>query len=111
MRHAAKQQANWPGADGKPQSYQGLTFARDPNAFSWHEALCLRQAANASFRALTSWIVISLLVAALAAGLVASGAATMTSVGAVAVAGLASLFFGYLECLKLIESSCEGRRM
>jgi hypothetical protein len=32
-------------------------------------------------------------------------------VGAVAVAGLASLFFGYLECLKLIESSCEGRRM
>ena len=48
---------------------------------------------------------------ALAAGLVASGSATMSGVGAVAVAGLASLFFGYLECLKLIESSCEGRRM
>jgi hypothetical protein len=49
-------------------------------------------------------------VAALATGLVVSGSATATSVAAVAVAGLASLFFGYLECLKLIACSCEGRR-
>jgi hypothetical protein len=33
----------------------------------------------------------------------------MTSVVAVALAGLASLYFGYLECLKLIECSCDGR--
>jgi hypothetical protein len=75
----------------------------------WHETLCLRRASSTSFRALTSWIIISVLAAALATALVASGAASAGNVAAVAVAGLASLYFGYLECLKLIECSCEGR--
>lgn len=115
MRYAAKQPGKWLGADGKASSFQGLVSARDLDAFhldafSWHQALCL-QATNASFSALTSWIVVSLLAVALAAALVVSGSATMSSVVAVAVAGLASLFFGYLECLKLVECSCEGRRM
>jgi hypothetical protein len=96
MGYAAKQPGN-------------PTFGRNQDAFSWHEALCLQHAANASFGALTSWLVISLLVAAFAAGLVAFGSATMTSAVPVALAGLASLYFGYLECLKLIECSCEGR--
>jgi hypothetical protein len=96
MEYAAKQQGN-------------LTLDRDRDTFSWHEALCLRQAASASFRALTSWLVVAFLIAAFAAGLVAFGSATMTSVVAVALAGLASLYFGYLECLKLIECSCDGR--
>ena len=110
MRYAAKQPGKWLGTDGKAPSFQGLTFDRDQGASAWHQALCLH-ATNASFRALTSWIAISLLAVAFAAGLVVSGSATMTSVVAVAIAGLASLFFGYLECLKLIECSCEGRRM
>jgi hypothetical protein len=96
MEYAAKQRGD-------------LTLNRDRDSFSWHEALCLRQAANASFRALTSWLVIGFLIAAFAAGLLAFGSATMTSVVAVALAGLASLYFGYLECLKLIECSCDGR--
>ena len=110
MRYSAKQPGKWLGTDGKASSFQGLTFDRGEGAFSWHRALCM-QATNASFRALTSWIAISILAVAFSAGLVVSGSATMSSVAAVAVAGLASLFFGYLECLKLIECSCEGRRM
>jgi hypothetical protein len=110
MRHCAKQPGKWLGTIGKASSFQGLTFDRGRGAFSWHRALCM-QATNASFRALTSWIAISLLAVAFTAGLVVSGSATMSNVVAVAVAGLASLFFGYLECLKLIECSCEGRRM
>jgi hypothetical protein len=111
MRDAAKQPGKWLKIDEKRPSYQGRTFARDHDAFPWHETLCLQQADDTSFRALTSWIVISLLVAAFAAGLAASGAATMTSVVTLAFAGLASLYFGYLECLKLIARSCNGRRM
>jgi hypothetical protein len=110
MRYAANQPRKWVGTDEKTPSFQGLASRRSQRALAWHEALCLRQAAGASFRALTTWIVISLLVAAFAAGLVASGSATITSVAAIAFAGLASLYFGYLECLKLIECSCEGRR-
>ena len=110
MSHAAKQPRKWQETDGRPCSDRLPTLALDRGAFSWHQALCL-QAAKASFRVLTAWIAVSLLVAALATGLVVSGAATATSVAAVAVAGLASLFFGYLECLKLIACSCEGRRI
>jgi hypothetical protein len=109
MSHAAQQPRNWPQTDGTPGSDRLPTVALDRGAFSWHQALCL-QAAKASFRVLTAWIAVSLLVAALATGLVVSGSATVTSVAAVGVAGLASLFFGYLECLKLITCSCEGRR-
>jgi hypothetical protein len=96
MEYAAKQPGN-------------LTFDRDRDPISWHEVLCLQRAANASFLALTSCLVISFLVAAFAAGLMVFGSATMTSVVAVALAGLASLYFGYLECLKLIKYSCDGR--
>ena len=110
MSHAAKQPRQWPETGGRLSPDRFPTLALDRGAFSWHQALCL-QAAKASFRVLTAWIAVSLLVAALATGLVVSGAATATSVAAVAVAGLASLFFGYLECLKLIACSCEGRRI
>jgi hypothetical protein len=109
MSRVAKQPRKWPGTDGTPCSDRIPTLALDRGAFSWHQALCL-QAAKASFRVLTAWIAVSLLVAELATGLVVSGSATVTSVAAVGVAGLASLFFGYLECLKLIACSCEGRR-
>ncbi|HEV7983650.1 MAG TPA: hypothetical protein VGP86_12200 [Xanthobacteraceae bacterium] len=110
MSHAANQPRKWPQTDGRPCSDRFPPVALDRGASSWHQALCL-QAAKASFRVLTAWIAVSLLVAALATGLVVSGAATATSVAAVAVAGLASLFFSYLECLKLIACSCEGRRI
>jgi hypothetical protein len=109
MSRAAKQPLEWPETVGTPCSDRIPTSALDRGAFSWHQALCL-QAAKASFGVLTAWIAVSLLVAALATGLVVSGSATLTNVAAVAVAGLASLFFGYLECLKLIACSCEGRR-
>jgi len=111
MSYAAKQPGNRPKSDGKPSSYQGLTFARDPDAISWHEVLCLRQAANTSLWALTAWLVISLLVVAFSFALVAFGSVAISNASAVAAAGLASLYFGYLECLKLVECSCYGRRM
>jgi hypothetical protein len=87
-----------------------LSFVRDQDLSRWHEALCLQQASSPSFRALTSWIIVSVLVTAFAGALVASGVATMGSVAAVGFSGLASLYFGYLECLKLIECTCDGRR-
>jgi hypothetical protein len=86
-------------------------FVREHRLSRWHEALCLQQVSSSSLRALTSWVIISVLVTAFAGALVASSAATLGSVAAVGFAGLASLYFGYLECLKLIECTCEGRRM
>ena len=87
------------------------TFVHEPRLSRWHEALCLQHVSSSSLRALTSWVIISVVVTAFAGALVASSAATLGSVAAVGFAGLASLYFGYLECLKLIECTCEGRRM
>jgi hypothetical protein len=107
MRDAAMQ----PGKSLKTNAKSSFSsFVRDHHLSRWHEVLCLRQASSSSLRALTSWVIVSVLVTAFAGALVASNAATPGSVAAVGFAGLASLYFGYLECLKLIECTCEGRR-
>src|SRR5262249_12749722 len=108
MRDAAMQSRKSLKTNGK-SSFS--SFGRDHRLARWHEALCLQQASSSSLRALSSWVIVSVVVAALAGALVASNAATLGSVAAVGFAGLASLYFGYLECLKLIECTCEGRRM